>query len=113
MPRRAERPVYTPTCMRAWRQHRGLSLRELAARIAEAGGDASISHASLARIERGLQPYSQPVIEAVARALDVDVASLIARDPKSPERVWAVWDAMTPEQRRQAAIILEALLQAG
>lgn len=102
-----------PTYLRAWRQHRGLSLRALADRITNLRGESVVSYPSLARIETGDQPYSQPILEAIADALDVPPASLLAHDPKSPERVWAIWEQMTPEQRRQAVLILEALLRAG
>lgn len=101
------------TYLRAWRQHRGMTLRGLTQKIADMRGEPVVSYPSLARIEVGDQPYSQPILEALADALEVPVESLLAHDPKSPDRVWEIWSQMNPQQRRQAVIILETLLRAG
>jgi transcriptional regulator with XRE-family HTH domain len=66
-----------PTFIRQWRKHRGKTLEQL-------GEAVDMSHAQVSRIERGLQPYSQPVLEAIADALQTDPASLLMRDPSVP-----------------------------
>jgi transcriptional regulator with XRE-family HTH domain len=50
--------------IKAWRKYRGLTLKELAARVGERTSGL-FTHASLSRIERGTLPYSQPVLEGV------------------------------------------------
>lgn len=78
-----KKPLLRPTHIRQWREKEGLSLRELANRMEkEPGGDLVISHVSIGRIERGEQPYTQPVIEALADALGKSVATLIEVDPE-------------------------------
>ena len=68
--------------IRQWREFRGLSLRQLEARLeVEPGGDPLVTYASLGRIERFLQPYSQPILEALAIALSTTPAALIEVDP--------------------------------
>lgn len=68
--------------IKQWRNKRGLSLRQLANRLEiEPGGDLLISHAQLQRIEQSQQPYSQPILEALAIALDCAVTDLLEIDP--------------------------------
>ena len=73
---------YGKTFFREWRLKRGLSLRRLAARMeSEPGGAPVISFASLGRIENGLQPYSQPILEALSVALGVSKGALLEMHP--------------------------------
>lgn len=90
-----------------------MTLRGVAQKITDMRGEPLVSYPSLARIETGDQPYSQPILEALADALDVPIESLLAHDPKSPDRIWSIWSQMTQAQKRQAVLILEALLRAG
>jgi transcriptional regulator with XRE-family HTH domain len=98
------RRQFAPTFIRQWREHRGLTLEQLASRI-------GTTHASLSRVERGLQPYNQPLLEAVAEALRTDAASLIMRNPADPEGIWSVWDNAKPAERRQIVEIAKTLLK--
>ena len=68
-----------------------------------------MTHASLSRIERGLQPYGQALLEALAEALSADVASLLIRDPEDPEAPWTIWDQLKPATKRQAIELLKTL----
>ena len=88
LPTMAERRKYNKTYIREWREHRGLSLRRLADRIelSDEDGDA-LSYVSLNRIELGKQPYSQPILEALAHALDVTVVDLLSVDPTKEGQV--------------------------
>jgi transcriptional regulator with XRE-family HTH domain len=81
------RQQYRRTFIRQWREYRGLSLRQLAARLEKEVGGAAISHASLGRIETGNQAYTQPIIEALAEALGADVYDLLNVDPKKAGQV--------------------------
>lgn len=104
---------FKKTYIKEWRQHRRLSLRQLAARMEIEPGTELISFASLGRIEKGQQPYSQPVLEALAIALNCEPWDLLHNDPgKTGELVEMVRD-LTDEQRRQAVAIIRALKQAS
>jgi transcriptional regulator with XRE-family HTH domain len=96
---RFKRPL-SRTFIREWRISRGLSLEELAEAVGKhlAGG---FTHASLSRIERQLQPYSQPILEAIAQELNTSVASLLARAPG--DEFWSKYDSLPPEERAEAA----------
>ena len=110
-------PQYRKTYIREWRNKRGLSLRRLAERLeTEPGGDLMISHASIGRIERGQQPYSQAVLEAIAEALGVSVALLLEVNPEKDGDVIDITlrlNKASPELRQQALNIIEALLQSA
>lgn len=87
------KPAFGRTFIREWRLHRNLTLEQLADRI-------DTTHASLSRIERGKQPYTQPMLEALADALQTDPASLLMRDPSSPDAIWSIWESAQPGERR-------------
>lgn len=111
--------------LRAWRLHRGLTLEQVAERVSELGSlrndthaDAltapvTMTHASLSRIERGLQPYSQVLLEILAAVYMTDAASLLVRDPTDPDGIWSIWDRITPAQREVALTMLRGLTRAA
>ena len=112
-PMRRKRRTYRPTHIRQWREYRGLSLDRLSDRLGidPETGSALITKQSLSRIERGLQPYSQPLLEAIAHALQCTPADLIMRDPTDPSAPWTIWETiqgLPPEAQEQAANILDA-----
>ena len=96
----------SPTYIRQWREHRGLSLERLADRL-------GTTKASLSRIERGLQPYSQPMLEALAAALMCEPADLLMRDPTDPEGIWSIWDSLEPPAREQVTEIAKTFRKAS
>lgn len=103
---RFRRPQYRPTFIRQWREFRGLTLEQLADRV-------GTTHASLSRIERGKQPYVQPLLEAIAEALMTDPASLIIRNPQDPEGIWSVWDQAKPGERQMIVDIARTVVKTG
>lgn len=89
-----------------------MTLETLAERVGERIG--GMTHASLSRIERGLQPYSQPVLEAIADELTGgDVASLLMRDPSDPKAIWSIWDRARPAEREMIVDVVERILKTG
>jgi transcriptional regulator with XRE-family HTH domain len=104
---------YRRTFIRQWREHRDLTLEQLAERVKTINEALETTHASLSRIERGLQPYNQPLLEAIAEALQTDVASLLMRDPSSPEDIWSVWDQAKPGERKMIVDLARTVLKTG
>jgi transcriptional regulator with XRE-family HTH domain len=98
--RRQRRKTY----IREWRHHRGLTLEQLAYRV-------GMTHASLSRVERGLQDYTQGLLEALAAELGTDAASLLMRDPTDSEALWSLWDIAQPGQKAQLLEIAKTLLK--
>jgi transcriptional regulator with XRE-family HTH domain len=110
--------------LRAWREARDLTLEEVAERIGILGegrreaGDAlnaptSITHASLSRIERGLQPYNQVLLEMLAEIYRTDPASLLMRDPSDPDGLWSIHDQLRPVERVQLVEIAKTIKRTG
>jgi len=105
-PRFKGRQQYRRTYIRQWREHQGLTLELLAERI-------GTTHASLSRVERGLQPYSQPLLEALAEALSVSPADLLMRNPEDPEGIWSVWEQAKPAERRMIVDLAKTVTKTG
>lgn len=65
-----------------WRTHRKLSLAKVVARMeSEPGGEPIISGMSLSRIERGQQPYSEEVVNALATVYECEPWMLFKVNP--------------------------------
>lgn len=95
---------YRRTFIREWRKHRELTLERLADRI-------DLTTGSLSRIERGLQPYSQGVLEALATALNCEPADLLGKNPAAADHeLWDVIARLNEQKRRQALKIIRAAL---
>lgn len=82
-----------PTFIRQWRNHRHLSLVQVAERISEITGK-SMTHATLSRIETGKIAYTQPVLEAIADALGCTPADLLIRNPEDKSAPWSILDQL-------------------
>lgn len=95
-----------PTFIRQWREHRNKSLET----VAEAVGT---THATLSRIERGLIPYSQELLEDVADVLQTDVASLIMRNPTDDDAIWTLWDQAKIGERQMIVDLAKTVLRRG
>jgi transcriptional regulator with XRE-family HTH domain len=91
-----------PTFIRQWRQHRGLTLRQLAERL-------ETSAASISRLEVGEQPYSQEVLEALAGALNCEPQDLISRKPGT-ETMWSLWEQAKQDDRETITELAQTIL---
>jgi transcriptional regulator with XRE-family HTH domain len=91
------------TYIRQWRQHRGYSLDQLAERV-------PMDKGNLSKIERGILPYNQDLLERLADALMTDPASLLMRDPTNAAAIWSIWDQASEGERVQIESIANALI---
>ena len=101
--------VYRRTFIRAYRLRAEISLEDLAEAVGERTGD-GMTHASLSRIERGLQPYSQPILEAIADVLGISTTALLGRDPDAPD-IWSTWEHATRDEQRKIADIARTIIR--
>jgi transcriptional regulator with XRE-family HTH domain len=119
-PKKAQPPRHY---LRAWRESAGLSLETVADRL-QALADSrdtqsrsfrrlGVTHGNLSRIERGLVPYNQTLLELLAELYKTDPASLIARGPSDAEDVWSLWQTLTPAEKAQATEIIKLLKRKG
>lgn len=95
--------------IKEWRTKRGLSLRQLASRMEAKPGEELISFSSIGRIERGTQPYSQPILEALAVALNVKPYMLIEMNPDIDGEVIDLLQRLKGENREKAIEFLKIL----
>ena len=66
------------------------------------------------RIERGRQPYSEPLLKALGGELTGgDPASLLMRNPSDPEGIWSIWDKARPAERKLIVELAKTLIKTG
>lgn len=96
------------TYVRQWRKAKGLSLDDMVGRLQALGVETT--GASLSRIERGLQPYSQDIMEALAESLGVEVWQLHKDNPDIPTAPVADFvQKLTEAEAAQAEAVLRAM----
>jgi transcriptional regulator with XRE-family HTH domain len=100
------RPRFRPTYIRQWREHRGLNQEQLASRL-------DMTQSQVSQLENGRRGYTQETLEAIADALQTDVASLLMRDPTDPEAIWSIWDNAKPGERRMIVDIAKTVTKTG
>ena len=102
-----QKPALPKNYIREWRKFRAnMTLERLAERV-------GTSHATLSRIERGLQPWNEGLLRAISEALGTDVVNLLIRDPSDPEGIWSLWDKAEPVQRQQIVETAKIILKTG
>lgn len=107
--------TFRQTFIRQWRNHRNLSLVQLAERVTEIRGK-SMTHATLSRIETGKIAYTQPVLEAIAIALACEPADLLMRNPEDKTAPWSIMDQLKkadPATVSRVVAVVTALTKTG
>lgn len=99
-----------PTFLREWREHREMSQDRAIERL-DLEASFPFSKGQLSRVERGEQPYSQDLLEALAIIYRCEVWELLERDPSSSARIWEIYERMTDEQQERLTAVAEALLK--
>lgn len=92
--------------LREWRKHRGYTLEQMSDRL-------HMTHQNLGKIERGLVPYGQDLLERLAEEYRCAVPDLIMRDPSDPDGLWSVYDQLAPVERRQVVEIAKTIRRTG
>jgi transcriptional regulator with XRE-family HTH domain len=91
-----------PTFIRDWRQHRGLTQKQLADQL-------KTSTASISRLEKSDQPYGQETLEAIADALNCEPQDLIARKPGT-DALGSLWEQAIPDDRKTISELAQIVL---
>lgn len=99
MPRKPAKKARSlrPTHLRDWRLYKGLTLEQAAGRL-------DIDYTTLGRIERGLVPYNQGLLEQAAEAYGCQPGDLLNVNPLKEGQVVdliTVLQKATPEQRAE------------
>lgn len=97
-----KRKIFGPWFLKEWRTEASLTLEQLADSI-------GTTSASISRLENRKQPYSQPLLEALADALNCRPGDLISRPPGYSDRLAAVLAEMDPDAQKRALAVVQAL----
>jgi len=95
--------------MREWREHRQLTLDQVVSRLEVLAENLQITKASLSRIERGLQAYRQPLLEALAEIYQCEPADMLMRDPSQDQMIWSLWERLGESEKRQTLRFIQAI----
>lgn len=82
------------TYFREWRKFRGFTLEKLAERIGVTAG-------AISQLERGETSYTQPMLEALADALNCEPPDLLMQNPLEPESPLSMINRLKPAQRKK------------
>lgn len=99
--------------IKAWRKFRHLSLRALAERMEYEPGIPVMSHANIARIEKGEQAYTEESLQLFSEALNCSITDLLTIDPYKDGDVVDLWRVIDEKNRAQAIAILKAISTAA
>lgn len=89
--------------LREWREHRGLTLEQLAER-------ANLSLGTVSGVELYRVDFTGKTLRQLAEALETTAASLIAGPPSEDGEIWSIWDELGRQDRHPEAVaILRAL----
>lgn len=99
------------THMREWRESRKMTLEATVEALAGLPDPIETTHASLGRIERGLQHPPIGMIEALAALYKTDVDSMLNRRPGEADDILSIWRQARPGQRRQIVEIAKTLIK--
>lgn len=99
------------TFFKEWREFRGLTQDEALARLGVLGVD--FSKPSISRMENGHQPYSEPILCALAEVYQCEPSDLISRDPTWGESLDAKLFHLPKPDRDRVVAVVTALLKAS
>lgn len=95
--KKAAEPLSPPdNFIKAWREHRGLTLEQLADMI-------GMSHASVQRAETGKQNYTIDTLHRIAQALGTNPVTLLLHPPDEGIDLGASWAKASMVERKQIA----------
>lgn len=72
-----------------------------------------MTQSHLSMLENGKRGYTQDTLEAIAEALQTDVASLIMRDPANDDAIWSIWENAEVSERRMIVDIAKTITKTG
>lgn len=101
-PQPTQKRQFRKTYIRQWREFRNLTQEQLADRL-------EMTSSFLSMLERGQRGYTQETLEAIAYALQTDVASLLMRDPSDENAVWSIWQEAKPAERKMIVDIAKTI----
>jgi transcriptional regulator with XRE-family HTH domain len=102
----AKEPRFHPPYIRQWRQAKGMSLEQVALGV-------PMDKGNLSKVERGLLPYNQEMLERLGDILGTEPGNLISRDPTKEGKVIDLVQRLSENELVQAERVLSAMFKAG
>jgi transcriptional regulator with XRE-family HTH domain len=99
---------HTRTFIKEWRKYRNLTQVQLRERIIMPSGE-PMGQGHLSKLENGRLPYTQPILEQIAEALNCTPADLLMRDPSQEQMIWSLWETLTEVERKQTVKFIHAI----
>jgi transcriptional regulator with XRE-family HTH domain len=100
------RNKFRRTFIKQWREYRGLNQTQLAERL-------EMTQSHLSMLENAQRGYTQETLEAIAHALQTDVASLLMRNPADGDAIWSIWDQAKVGERQMIEDIVRTVIKPG
>lgn len=98
-----------PNNLKAWREHRGMTQEELAAKVKPPTTATMIS-----MLEAGERGLSAKWLRRLGDALSISAGHLLDHDPANlPTDILEIWMNADPAQRRQLGEVAKALVKTG
>lgn len=94
------------TYLREWRKASNKTLEQVADHL-------HMTHGQLSKIERGVQPYNQDLLEALAELYMVDVVDLIYRPPGVVHDINKVVQLAPPEDQAKILAVARTITGQG
>ena len=98
-----------PNNLKAWREHRGMSQEDLAAKV-----EPSTSPTMISMLESGDRGLSAKWLRRLGDALRISPGHLLDHDPRDmPTDILEIWMGADPVQRRQLSEVAKAIVKTG
>lgn len=99
-------PRFKPPHIREWRKLKGYSLEYVSSNV-------PMDKGNLSKVERGLLPYNQEMLERLGDILGTEPGNLISRDPTKDGKVIDLVQRLNASQLEQAERVLQAMFRDG
>lgn len=94
----------TKNYLREWRKAKGYSLVQLGELVGK-------SHGQLSKIENGKHPWSQDLLEQLAKIYGCGPIDLLVSGPADQPNIFSIWHKANASQKREIADIADIVLK--
>jgi transcriptional regulator with XRE-family HTH domain len=92
--------------VRRWREYRNLTQEQLAERV-------GVTPGTISQLENSRINYRQPLLEALAEALNCNPGDLLNIDPMRDGAIWSIWESLEPAAKTHIIEIAKTFRKAS
>lgn len=100
---RANPKLRKPVFLREWREHRGMTLEQVAEAL-------NVTAGALSQAELGKTNYTRPMLEFLADLYRCEPGDLLMRDPTDSDAPWTLWEQAKKGQREQIISMMKIIV---